>query len=594
MQWDLTYHFNSKEAFEEALQSVYQMVNQFATFQGHLGEEDSFVAYCLLMKKFEEEASRVYQYASLKSDLNRKDVENAATLNRCRMAFYTLSETTAYVEPELISIGEEKVMAMLNQHPEIEEFRFSLEKLFRGSKHVLDSASEKLLSLYAPVTSSAGELYSALAVGDGKSADVKLKNKQVVTVTQGNYRALIAQSKEASDRKKIFEAVFNTFEAHKHTYASIYNNVLQDNKASAKARNYASVLESYLYHNHIDTSVFLNLIDVASKHNQSVKKYIKLRKKALGLKKYCTYDRFLELAHSNKEYTYEEAKNLFFTAIQNFPTDFQEKAHEVLKDGFVDVEERDGKATGAYSSSVANLHPFILLNYDKTLDSVFTVAHEAGHSIHSMYAAETQPTMLQDYTIFVAEIASTFNEHALLDYFLTLPNASKEEKIMVIQKAIDEIMSTFYRQTLFAEYEYLANQEVAQDKPINYEVLSGIMIDLYKKYYGMDITKEGVKQYVWAYIPHLFYTPFYVYQYATSFAASFKIYKDVKENVPGAFDRYIQLLRSGGSKYPVEQAKEAGVDFTKKDAYMAVVERMDTLVTELEKLLTEEYNISVD
>ncbi len=585
MKWDLTYHFKNKEEFEEALANVNQMVESFKEYEGKLHEEDQFVKYCLAMKKFEEDASRVYQYASLKSDLDKKDVESAADLNRCQLAFYTLSEVTSYVEPEIIAIGEEKVMEMLNKHKEIEEFRFSFTKLFRGSKHILDGKSEKLLSLFSPVTTSAGELYSSLAVGDGKSVDVKLKNKKVVTVTQGNYRALIASANEASDRKKIFEAVFRTFDEHKNIYASIYNNVLQENKAEAKARQYDSILESYLYNNNIPTSVFLNLIEVASNYNKSLKKYIKLRKKALGLKTYHTYDRFLELAHSTKEYTYEQAKELFFTSIAKFPKDFQEKAHEVLKDGFVDVEERLGKRTGAYSSSVANLHPFILLNYDNTLDSVFTVAHEAGHSIHSMYAEEAQPTMLQDYTIFVAEIASTFNEHNLLDYFLTLPNATKEEKIMVIQKAIDEIVSTFYRQTLFAEYEYLANQAVSNNQPITHQVLSQIMIDLYKKYYGMDITKEEVKQYVWAYIPHLFYTPFYVYQYATSYAASFKIYKDVKENVDGAFDRYINLLKSGGSKYPVEQVKEAGVDFTKKDAYMAVVDRMDELVEELEKLL---------
>lgn len=521
----------------------------------------------------------------MKSDLNKKDVENAANLNRCRMALYALSEVVSYAEPEIISIGEKKVMEFIDRNPEIAEFRFSLEKLFRGAKHVLDASSEKLLSLYAPITSSAAELYSALAVGDGKNQEVKLKNKKVVTVTQGNYRSLIASSDNATDRKKIFEAVFRTFDEHKTTYATIYNNVLQTNKATSKARNYDSVLESYLYNDNIPTKVFTNLIEVAGKYNKSLKKYIRLRKKYLGLKQYHTYDRFLELAHSNKEYTYEEAKELFFNSISQFPQDFQDKAHEVLKDGFVDVMEKVGKRTGAYSSSVANLHPFILLNFDNTLDSVFTVAHEAGHSIHSMYATQTQPTMLQDYTIFVAEIASTFNEHTLLDYFLSLPDATKEEKIMVIQKAIDEIMGTFYRQTLFAEYEYLANNEVAKGNPINHQVLSQIMIDLYKKYYGLDITKEGVKQYVWAYIPHLFYTPFYVYQYATSFAASFKIYKDVKEKVPGAFNRYINLLKSGGSKYPVDQAKEAGVDFTKKDAYMAVVERMDNLVDELEKLL---------
>ncbi len=587
MNWDLTYHFKTQEDFEQALQKVTKMVNDFANFEGKLANEEDFVNYFVLLRNFEIEASRLYQYASLKSDLNKKDVENAATLNRCRIVLYTLSEVTSYAEPELIKLGSKKAMAILDKHPEIEEFRFYLEKLFRTAKHILSGESEKLLSLYAPVTSSGAELYSALAVGDGKSVDVKLKNKQVVSVTQGNYRSLIANSDNATDRKKIFEAVFKTYEEHKTTYATIYNNVLQTNKANAKARNYESVLESYLYNDNIPTKVFTNLIEVAGKYNKAMKKYIKLRKKALGLKQYHTYDRFLELAHSNKEYSYEEAKELFFKAIAKFPKDFQDKAHEVLKDGFVDVEERVGKRTGAYSSSVVNLHPFILLNFDKTLDSVFTVAHEAGHSIHSMYAAEAQPVMLQDYTIFVAEIASTFNEHALLDYFLDLPDTTKEEKIMVIQKAIDEIMSTFYRQTLFAEYEYLANEEVAKGSPINHQVLSKIMIDLYKKYYGLDITKEEVKEYVWAYIPHLFYTPFYVYQYATSFAASFKLYKDVKENVPGAFDRYINLLKSGGSKYPVEQTKEAGVDFTKKDAYMAVVERMDELVEELDKLLSE-------
>lgn len=585
MKWDLTYHFKTTEEFINELNEVKEIVEKFPLFEGKLNQEDNFKEYLLLLKEFEVKASKVYQYASLKSDLNKKDVENAANLNKCRMLFFMLSEVSAYAEPEIIKVGKDKIMSFIDHNPSLEEFRFMMEKLFRGEAHVLSATSEKLLSLYAPVTSSAGELYSSLAVGDGKSVDVKLKNKKIVTVTQGNYRSLIATSSDASDRKKIFEAVFKTYEEHKNTYATIYNNVLQLNKADAKARNYESVLESYLYSDNIPTKVFTNLIEVAGKHNKSLKKYIKLRKKALGLKQYHTYDRFLELAHSNKEYTYEEAKNLFFASINHLPQDFVDKAHEVLKDGFVDVEERDGKRTGAYSSSVANLHPFILLNYDNTLDSVFTVAHEAGHSIHSMYATESQPVMLQDYTIFVAEIASTFNEHMLLDYFVNSSNASKEEKIMVLQKAIDEIMATFYRQTLFAEYEYIANEKVAKGEAINHEVLSQIMIDLYKKYYGLDITKEVVKQYVWAYIPHIFYTPFYVYQYATSFAASFKLYKEVKENTKGAFDKYVNLLKSGGSKYPVEQVKEAGVDFTKKDAYMAVVERMDELVAELEKLL---------
>lgn len=292
----------------------------------------------------------------------------------------------------------------------------------------------------------------------------------------------------------------------------------------------------------------------------------------------------MELASSSKKYTYEDAKKLFFASIGNCPKDFQDKAHEALKEGFVDVYEQEGKASGAYSSGQVDLHPYILLNYNGSLDDVFTVAHEAGHSIHTMYS-QTQPATLQGYTIFVAEIASTFNEHMLLDYLMKSEDVTKEEKIMLLQKSIDEIMGTFYRQTLFAEYELEVSRLMEKDEPIDHEVLSNIMIRLYKKYYGQNIVPEKFKQYVWAYIPHLFHTPFYVYQYATSFAASFKLYKNVKENVPGAFDRYIGLLSSGGSKYPVDQAKEAGVDFTKMDTFLAVTERMEELVDQLEQLL---------
>lgn len=588
MKWDLTYHFKTKEEFEQAYNDVQKLVASLSSFKGKLNEPEEFKSFYLLVKKFEIEASKVYQYASLKSDLNKKDVENASVIAKCRMLLYAFSEATSFELPEIIKLGKDKVDEYLNMYDELSEFKFYFEKVFRNADHILNESSEKLLSIFDPLTSAGSELYSSLAVGDGKPEEVKLSNKEKVKVTQGNYRSLITDSNNPKDRQKIFEAIFNTYDQHKTTYANIYNTVLQADKATAKARGYKNSLEAHLYGNNIPLEVYYNLVDVASKYNKGLKKYIKLRKKYLNLKVYHTYDRFMELATSNKKYTYEEAKSLFFNSLEEFPEDFKAKAKEVLREGFVDVYEQDGKRTGAYSSSVVNLHPFILLNYDGTLDSVFTVAHEAGHSMHSMYAGETQPPMLQDYTIFVAEIASTFNEHALLDYFLKLPSATRDEKIMVIQKAIDNIVGTFYRQTLFAEYELKAHELMENDQPINHEVLSNIMIELYKKYYGLDITKEKVKKYVWAYIPHLFYTPFYVYQYATSFAASFKLYQSVSNKEPNAMEKYTNLLKSGGSKYPVEQAKEAGVDFMKKETFMAVVNRMDELVDKLEQLLEEE------
>jgi len=415
-----------------------------------------------------------------------------------------------------------------------------------------------------------------------------LDNGEIVTITNSNYRAYIKKSESEDERKDIFESVFSYYDAHKNTYASIYKNVLQSDFAMMKARKYHSSLESYLFADAIPVEVYHSLASVARNNTSAIKRYIELRQKYLKLSEYHTYDRFLDLAKSDREYTYEDAKKLFFASIQNFPKSFQNKAHEVLKEGFVDVLEQEGKRTGAYSSSMPDLHPFILLNFSNTLEDVFTVAHEAGHSIHSMYSAENQPSSLQNYTIFVAEVASTFNEHNLLDHFIQGSQATKNEKIALLQRAIDDILSTFYRQTLFAIYELETHRLIENNQPITSDTLSKIMIDLYQEFYGLDIVKEEVKKYVWAYIPHLFYTPFYVYQYATSFAASLKIYEDVKNGVKGAFERYIGLLSSGGSEFPIDQLKKAGVDLTQEDAFLAVCHRLDELVSQLELVINEQ------
>lgn len=587
MNWDLTYLFKTQEDFEKSLKECDSFLEEVKQYQGHLNEQEAFVNYLKLDLKITEVLYRVYQYASLKSDLNKKNIENANNYNRVRNFLTQLSQATAWANPEVLAVGKDKILEFIDSDEEIKQYKFIYEKLFHENEHILDAKSEQLISYFSTLSDRGGDLYSSLALSDNVNRTVELSTKEQVAVTQGNWRGLIADSKDKDDRKKIFEAIFNDYEEHKNTFANIYNTVLLTGVANAKARNYASVLESHLFGNNIPTSVFLNLVDVASHNNEALKKYIELRKEYLGLEHHYTYDRFIELAHSSKKYSYEEAKQIFFESIKQFPQDFQDKAREVLRDGFVDVYEQDGKRSGAYSSSMANLHPFILLNYANTLDDVFTVAHEAGHSIHSMYSAEAQPTVLQDYTIFVAEIASTFNEHALLDYFMNSDSTTKEEKIQLLQKSIDEIMATFYRQTLFAQYEYEAHTLVENNEPINYEVLCEIMERLYKQYYGLDIKQEKVKSFVWAYIPHLFYTPFYVYQYATSYAASFKLYKNVKEGKEGAFEKYIGLLKSGGSKYPMDETIEAGVDFTKKETFMAVVERLEELVEQLDKLLHE-------
>jgi len=582
MKWDLTYLFATLEAWEKAFQETTDIIKTLPAYKGHLQEDAKFKEYYLAQKAITKIGYRVYQYASLKSDLNKKDQESAARLQKVQIAFAMMQEACSFEEPELISIGKDAVLALVDRHPELEEMRFGFLKLFRRQEHVLDNQSEGLLANFNRLTGAGSELYSNLTVADIEHGDVMLDDKKIVTITNSNYRAYLAKSKSPRERKEIFESVFSYYEVHKTTYAGIYKTVLEGDYAMMKARKYPSCVEAALFNNAIPVQVYQSLAAVARENTQAIKKYIQLRKKFLKLEEYHTYDRFLPLVKSDKEYEFDEAKKLFFASIKNFPADFQAKAREVLSEGFVDVYEGEGKRSGAYSSSVADTHPFILLNYSKTLDDVFTVAHEAGHSMHSMYAAETQPTMLQDYTIFVAEVASTFNEHNLLDYFIQGSKASRNEKIALLQRTIDDILSTFFRQTLFAIYELETHKLIEANEPITPDTLSNIMIGLYKEFYDLDITKEDCKPYVWAYIPHLFYTPFYVYQYATSFATSLKLYENVKNNVPGAFDHYLGLLKSGGSDFPVDQIKKAGVDLTQKDAFLAVAHRLGELVDQLE------------
>lgn len=585
MKWNLNYLFPTLDAWEEGYLQTVEIIQKLGSYKGKLDEEESFKDYFQLQRSFANIGLRTYQYASLLSDLDKKNSENSARLQKIQIAYRKLQQATAFEEPELIKIGEERVMKFIDNDKNLEEFRFGLKKLFRRQEHVLDDNSEALMANFGSLMNSGRQLYSSLTVADIEPSDVMLDNNDIVTVTNSNYRSFIMKSESEIERKDIFESVFSYYEAHKNTYANIYKTVLDSDYANMKARGYDTCLESYLFNNAIPKEVYYSLTNVARKNTTNIKKYLDIREKTLGLSKTHTYDRYLQLAKDNKEYSFEDAKKLFFNSIKHFPHDFQDKAKSALSNGFVDVLEQTGKRTGAYSSSMPNLHPYILLNFSKTLSDVFTVAHEAGHSMHSMYSSDTQPTSLQNYTIFVAEVASTFNEHNLLDYIIKESNATKNEKIALLQSAIDDIMGTFYRQTLFAIYELESHKLVENNQPVTADALSKIMIDLYQEFYGINIKEEEVKEFVWAYIPHLFYTPFYVYQYATSFAASLKIYEDVKNEKLGAFNNYVNLLKSGGSDFPVKQLMEAGVDLTTEDAFKAVVNRMEELVNELEEVL---------
>ena len=583
-KWDLTNFYPNDEAWNKDFNTLKSMLPKYKNYQGKLHLYDSFLDYHKFDKEVTELLYKVYPYASLSSDLNLKDQDKMVRKQQLQLVLSNLSQLTSFVSPEIISVGEKKVLDFLNKDPFLKDFIFPYQKLFRGEIHILDAEKEALLANYNPIRGIPSSLYQALSIIDRTDEEITLSDNSKVVVSQANFSALIKEAKTKEDRELIFSTLYKKYRENSNAFASTYNLVLQQLEANVKSRKYEDALDSALFKNNIPTSVFHNLLEVAYENTDLIKRYIKIRKKALNLDKYHTYDRFLSISNNKTKYPYHEAKKLFLDSLKGLPNEFILKQEDAIKDGFVDVLPKDGKRTGAYSSGVYGHHPYILLNHNETLDSVFTLAHEAGHSAHTLFSNENQPMPISNYTIFVAEIASTFNEHILLDHLLKVAK-TKDEKIALLESAIDGILATFFRQTLFANYEYEANKLVKEGKPITENSLSQIMINLYKHYYDLDINEEPGKKYVWAYIPHLFYTPFYVYQYATSFSASLKIYDNVKNNIPKAFDNYLGLLKSGGSKFPVDQAKLAGADLTNKETFMAVIKRLKYLIDLLEKEL---------
>ena len=586
--WDLSKIYPSEDAFYADLKVLKEEITPaLASYHGKLGNIDSLKEFLSLERKEDLVLSKLYTYAACLSDLDKRNVHSSELGSKVELALQDLIRAVSFEEPEILALGKDYIDTFLKDNPDYNDFSFSFQKLFDGQRHVLSMEAEKLLSNYSPILGEAGDLYSTLSVADYTPKKVTLSNGEEVSVSQSNWTSLVKNAPTEEDRKAIFEALYSYFDNRKTTYAEIYNLGLQSQLATMRARNYNSIPETHLDGNNVPLSVMETLFDVASNNAEPLKKYYEIRRKYLGLEKHRSYDRFLDLAKSDEKFTYEEAREMFYDSIKGFSADYQEKAREVTKEGYVDVYPGPGKRSGAYSTGGDGIHPYILLNFNGELDDVFTLAHESGHSVHTLYAMEAQPLMKSNYTIFVAEIASTFNEHNLLDYLLKKGNLSKSTKIALLQKAIDEISSTFYRQALFGQYEYEIAKMAEKGEPINHEVLSNEMVKLYQMYYGIDIREEVYKPLVWAYIPHLFYTPFYVYQYATSYTASMLLYKNFKEGKPGAFENHINLLKSGGSEYPIDQVKKAGVDLTTKEPFMAVVNRMKELVDELEKTLAE-------
>ena len=583
-KWNLGDIYENYEKWNEDLAKMEKIQEELVGYKGKFDKEDKLLEFLKKQEESEKIAYKLYRYPQLARDLDSSDKEATENMQKIQFLFSKMGTELSWVNPELIE-NRENIEKWI-QKKEFSDYRFGLENLFRLQSHVLNEDKSKLLSYYSSYFSAPRSIYSEITVTDVDWPLIKLNNGEEIQATAANYSKVVSTNRNQEDRKLIFENYYGVFEKRKNTIAAIYNSILQKNVASSKSYNYKSFLSSALEDNNIPEDIYLNLINTAKENTAPLKRYIKLRKEILGLSEYHNYDGSINLVKFDKEYEYDDAKKIVLNSIEPLGKDYTKKMENAISQGWLDVFETQGKRSGAYSAGVYGVHPYMLLNYNKTLDSVFTLAHELGHTLHTLYSQENQPFSTSDYTIFVAEVASTFNERLLLDYMLE-KTQDPTEKIALLEQEIRNVTGTFYFQALLADYEYQAHKLAETGQPITADVLSKITEDLFYTYYGDEIEKDELLSIFWSRVPHFFNSPFYVYQYATCFASSAilydKVIKTEDENArKEALKRYIELLSSGGNDFPMNQLKKAGVDLSKKSTIEAVSKQLDGLLDKLE------------
>ena len=592
-KWNMNDFYSDWSEWDRELEELKAMMKEIPQYKGKIKEDSKkFIELIQLEEKMGRLLDKLYVYVYMLKDLDSKDETSSVKLQEIQSVYTEYSVSAAWITPEILEIPKATMEKWIEENPELKDQRFGLMEIYRLQGHVLDEGKEKLLSYYGQYMGAPHDIYAELSISDMKWNEVKLSDGYEGPVTNGVYSKVLATNRNQEDRKKAFEALYGAFNNNKNTYGAIYRALLQRDVASAKGRNYSSSLEKALEPKNVPTEVYTTLLKSAIDNNAPLQRYVNLRKKALGLKEYHYYDNSINIVEYDKNFDYDVAKEMVYNSVAPLGEDYSKKMNTAISEGWIDVFETENKRSGAYSIGVYDVHPYMLLNYQSTLDDVFTLAHELGHTLHTMLSNENQPYATHNYTIFVAEVASTFNERLLLDYMIKNSN-DPIEKIALIEQALGNIVGTFYIQTLFANYEYQAHKLIEEGKAVTPDVLSGIMDNLFKEYFGDTITMDELQKIIWARIPHFFNSPYYVYQYATSFASSANLYDRITnekysvEERESAKEAYLTLLKSGGNDHPMSQLKKAGVDLEKKESFHAVAVEFDRLLNILEEELNK-------
>ena len=582
--WNLESIYANNELWEEDYAALEKDAAEFAKLKGAIEADISKIpavldAYYGLHRRL----SKLSVYARMRFDQDTADSTYQTMAAKIGSLGVKIGAASAFVEPEILSYSKEQLEAAEKENERTAYYGRKIEEMLRGQEHTLDAEKEELLAAAGDMAEAPDDIFSVLMNADMKYPDIVLEDGTHLPLTNSTYISYM-ESPDRVVREGAFKTLYGQIAGLKNTFAAIYRGNLKQAKFYAQSRKYSSARAMYLADSNVPESVYDNLLSAVHEALPMMYRYVAVRKKVLGVDKLHMYDVYTPIvAAQNQTYEFEQAKQMVLEALKPMGEDYLSHAREGLENRWIDIYPNKGKKGGAYSWGCYDSQPFILLNYTKNLDSVFTLIHEMGHSIHSYYSRTAQDYAYSDYKIFVAEVASTCNE-CLLMHDLLKKTTDKEQRKYLLNHYLDSFKGTLFRQTMFAEFEKNAHEYCAQGKPLTAEALSQMYLELNQKYFGPDMEKDEEIAYEWMRIPH-FYTPFYVYQYATGYSAAVALSaKILKEGKP-AVDAYMSFLKGGESKDPIDLLKMAGVDMTTEKPVADALALFGELVTELETLV---------
>ena len=582
-KWTIDEMYPNEESIEKDIQKVKELIEEVKRYKGILADSEENIFKAL---NISEEASRIlqnlYVYTHMKSHEDTRINKNQSNATKIDMLSTELSMATSYMVPEIIAMDNEKLENYLKTE-RLSHYKKYVDDILRLKPHTLNEREEELLASVADLSGVPENVYDMLSFADLKFPEIEDENGEKVRVTHSNF-SLFLKSKDARVRKDAFEAMYGIYGQYKNTFASTLYGGIKSEIFYAKTRKYESALQGSLFQDNVSVNVYNNLIDAVHENLDTLNDYIDLKKKFLGLDKINMYDLYVPLTENfDMEISYEKAQEIILEALKPLGEEYLENVKKAFAEGWIDVYGNEGKQGGAYSWGSYDSKSYILMSYKDDLNSLFTLIHEMGHSMHSFYSKNNQPYLYSGYKIFVAEVASTLNELLLINYLLK--NAkSKEERVYLLNYYLEQFRTTVYRQTMFAEFEKICHGKVEEGEPLTAEDFNNIYYDLNKKYYGesCDVNEEIALE--WARIPH-FYSNFYVYKYATGFSAASALSKQILEEGESAVSRYKEFLKSGGSEFPLDQLRKAGIDMEKKESVDEALHVFKDLVKQLEKEL---------